>query len=509
MSTEKITKSFLFYVVPLCLLLSYIFSTCYGADLDELDNRITEVEDQVKAIQKRIDEGFVVKEIQPGNDPTTGRPGIRITFINPQGEEKTEWVVNGATGEAGVNGTNGTNGTTWTIQGTPPTWWSTDQGGTATNTGIPAAGSKSPEPKGGFWNFYSWNEQENKYDTIQSNILADSLASYVVDLGDHYELYIPMQVLENGVPVVPPAFTMQQIRLPKWLQESNPPVVFKILGFAEKTATDTVRLLGDVEFNYWYIEHISVARDSSMWQWDYYPSKGEMEEGEYIIPQLKNTTRNIGVVFSINRSKEYITNSGLSFGLYDSKGQKLNVIKLDSPIDFDDGLITKAGSNGDTVYYARMQEESFRSVPVPLSNIPKGKIYYRMIVEDATTIKSELAPYTINLSRSTISSALKVIEVAGAGALPPGMDTFVVTASTTFFNPIGIENLDSVYDYYLDSLSLPRVTFGKTGADTNFKTFKVDSPATGEADYAFKLNVYILQMDGVISLDTINIKAVP
>ena len=74
MSTEKITKRFLFYVLPLCLLLSYLLTTCYGADLDDLDNRITSVEEQVKALQEKVNAMRWVKSV------ATVSGGFRIVF---------------------------------------------------------------------------------------------------------------------------------------------------------------------------------------------------------------------------------------------------------------------------------------------------------------------------------------------------------------------------------------------------------------------------------------------
>jgi hypothetical protein len=515
MSTEKITKSFLFYVVPLCLLLSYIFTTCYGDELDVLDEKLTKIETQLKEIQDKINEGFIVKSVTPRSNGD--KPGFEIAIVDGKGEVQTWWIYGGADGAAGANGHDGTQ---WSIVN--DMWVSTDYQGTTTHTGIPASGSKSPEVKDGHWVFYTWNVNCTCYDTIPTSYKADSLSTYIVDLGEYYELFVPIQEKDpSGQYVVnpdgTPKWTTQRIKLPKWLQSSQPPVYFRILGYATVVGADTLRILDrDLSLNYWYIDSLynhtegtRVTHGDDIWRWELNPNGGPpyMQEAEYIIPQLQN--ENIAVVFSVNRPQSYMSALDPSkLRLYDSKERKLELIQFEQPVLLD-RLLTKGGSNGDTIYYARMKNESYP--PLAPANVPKGNIYYRLILEDS--IRSELATSTIAFSRYTIVPNELEVAPAVSGSTLISPDTFQVQSSSTQSRvvtilPSVLGDTSKIYGYYIDSLKggglLPHVTIG-----TPPISFKVDSPTTGQSDYEFLLGIYKLQMNGAIYIDTIKIKSIP
>jgi hypothetical protein len=521
MSTEKITKSFLFYVIPLCLLLSYIFTACYGDELDIVEDRLNTVETKLKEIQDKINEGFIVKSVT--NKPNGDKPGFEIIIVDGNGNELDPWwIYGGADGASGANGANGRDAAQWSIVN--GVWVSTDWQGTQTVTGIPARGSQSPEIKDGRWVFYTWDDDCRCYDTIPTSYKADSLSTYIVDLGEYYELFVPIQEKDpSGQFVVNPDGTpkwiIQRIKLPKWLTEFKPPVYFRILGYATVVGTDSLKILDrDLSLNYWYIDSLynhtegtMVTHSDDIWKWDLNINGGPpyMQESEFIIPQLQND--NIAVVFSLNKPQSYMNAlDPLKLRLYDSKDRKLELIQFEQPVLLD-RLLTKGGSNGDTIYYARMKNESYP--PLASANVPKGNIYYRLILESGDSIRSELASSTIAFSRYTIIPEELDVYPAVTGSTLIVPDTFQVQSSSTLSRIVSISPLipgdtGKIYGYYIDSLKggglLPHVTFG-----TPPISFKVDSPTTGQPDYEFLLGIYKLQMNGAIYIDTIKIKAVP
>jgi hypothetical protein len=231
-----------------------------------------------------------------------------------------------------------------------------------------------------------------------------------------------------------------------------------------------------------------------------------MSTDKYSIPKLQGA-QNIALVFSLNRPKSYLDT--VQLGLYDSQNRKLGILAFDQPQRLSQLFTTKVGgSNGDTIYYARMKTEA--TATIPQTSVQRGKIFYRLIVENGDDLRSEFSATTLNFARTTIPGELKVLTVAGSGVIPP--DTFLVHASDT--NQISINSPEKIYDYYLDSIRglgpLRHVTFlDSTDGYHNYRTFKVDSPQNAAQDpYHFRLNVYKLQKDGAVYIDTIRIKAV-
>jgi hypothetical protein len=309
-----------------------------------------------------------------------------------------------------------------------------------------------------------------------------------------------------------------EIMLPKWAQSPTGPVYFKIIGYAEIEA-DTARLLDDgtvdLYWDYWHInlqnktENLAVQPGDEKWKWNWVDTLfADMSVDKYTIPTLKE--KEIAVVFSLNRPQSYLDTA--TIGLYDSQDRKLEIIALD-PAQPLSQILTKtkgSGSNGDTLYYARLRTET--AILIPPSSVQKSRVYYRLVAENGDNLRSELSASTIGLKYQTIASKAVVQKVAGFGVIPP--DTFLVHARDT--NNFEFSPLDSVkiFDYYIDSLRggghLPFVTFGdSTAGYQNYKTFTVDSPQTPAGDpYHFRLNVYKLQKDGSVYIDTIRIKAV-
>jgi hypothetical protein len=502
MSTEKITKSFLFYVVPLCLLLSYVLTTCYGADLDELDDRlearITSIEEQLKLLQDKVDANKWVINV---TEITGGR---RINFSDGSSVD----ILHGTNGRDGETGPAGTNGTSWSI-GSDNTWMRDGE-----NTGMYATGP-SPIILDGKWAFIQWSNTKVDYDTIVSKYVADTLASYIVDWGQYYELFMPVQDSvtvtdpETGLTTKIVRLQWRMIELPKYRRDLNPPLVFKFLGYARViNDADTVQLLqSDLSLNWWYLDSNElrdwngnvITEDSSLWKWKWRVPRRDIVTDSFIINEL--SANKYAVLFSINRPG--ITN--LDIKLIDSRGLSLDAVVLEKAKFFDNGLITKASSNNDTVYYARMKTLPYFPGSGSLDQ-QKGKIYYRLLVD---TFKSELSPYPIELRYKY--DGLQKATVSGISQ--PGsrvVDTFKIayddktTAHTITFNP---NNPTSLFDYYIQTDSIRIALAPPQPTDSILRTFRLDSTLTPPATYKFPIYVYMLHVDGTTNKDTVWVKA--
>jgi hypothetical protein len=347
-----------------------------------------------------------------------------------------------------------------------------------------------------------------------------------VDFGAYYELYVPekqkdasgniVKDEETGKDIV----TWKYVQLPKYNPNPIPALVFKFLGYARVVGNDTADTVqmkpNDLNLTYWYLEDdvhygdVYVSEEDPMWKWKW-RKDGELEANKFSVVELKKDSSFAAVVFSINRPKDYITNAGTKFELKDTKDQRLDVIKLDRPVLFEGGLITKAGSNEDSVYYARMRSQEYSYLPA----MQKEKTYYRLVIDD--TIHSELSPYPIRLSHqlSNLHPTLPLPEakvthvhvMPGDIDIPATRDTVLVqyddTHSTDYFFKFNRDSL--LFDHYIGTDSLG-ISFSAIPPDTILKRFRIDTPLATGGKYTFPINVYKLQKDGVIYVDTILIR---
>jgi hypothetical protein len=492
MSTEKITKSFLFYVVPLCLLLSYILTTCYGADLDELDDRISSVEEQLKALQAKVDANKWVTNVTAITD------GFRITFSDNTSID----VKHGTNGKDGERGPAGVNGTSWAISN--ENIWLRD----GESTGRYATGP-APQVVDGKWVFIEWNNNKIDYDTIVTDYVADTLASYVVDFGQYYELYMPEQTTymdpEDGEQKT--RLEWKMIELPKYNRALDPPLVFRFLGYGRVINEDTVQLVnGDFNLTWWYLDQIRdwdgngpLTEQSSLWKWKWRGAQ-EIKTDSFMITELPANNR-YAVVFSINRPN--ITTYKIE--LIDSKGNSLEAVALENARNFDNGLITKAGSNGDTVYYARIKTQPY--FPGEGSLIQqKGNIYYRLLVD---TFKSELSPYPINLKYKYEGLQKARVNNITDPSATADHDTFKIAYDDrTTDHSLTFTNTANLFDHYIYTDST-RIAIDSIPAGSVLvpRTFRLDSTLTPPATYKFPIYVYTLHVDGTTDKDTVWIKA--
>ncbi|MDR1500010.1 MAG: hypothetical protein LBI58_03420 [Tannerellaceae bacterium] len=480
-----------------------------------METRLTDVENSLADIQKKIDNGYVIESVSSSGS------GFVITFVGSGGSRQTYTITPGVDGAPGATGAPGKSAPLWQID-TLGMWTSCPVDGsssTCISSGRPAS-DKSPGINNGFWEFYKWNESKRGYDTIPSDYVADSLSTYVADHGQYYELFVPMQKRDSfGNPMVNeagrPVTELVMIKLPKWLQDAEPPVFFKILGYAEIINTDTFKLQ-DLNLTYYRIDSIynftdryRVTADSSIWKWETKP-RVPILGYDYVVPELN---RNIAIVFSINRPKTFIESlSSSEIELHDSKGDSLRLVRIENPKSLSKGLITKGGTNNDTLYYARMVSDGNKYTPGQAIPSSTADIYYRMVIQDS--IKSDLASHTISLRRDSFSTTtLKSIVVRNSNNMQiwpisggSNPDTFVVQAGVS--HSVSLSPADFYYDHYVATnatgLTPSSVTLtGNTAPYYNYKRFIPASSVT------FRLGVYKLQFDGKIYTDTIVIRSLP
>ena len=492
MSTEKITKRFLFYVVPLCLFLSYLLTTCYGVELDDMEVRITTLEEKIKAMQDKVNAMRWVKSV------TSISGGFRIVFDDDSSYD----IVNGANGRDGQTGANGADGTRWYIENGK--WKSIPAGD---QSGVYYATGASPRVVDGHWVFYEWNDSKIDYDTIYSKYVVDTLASYVVDQGQYYELFIPKEETELDEGTEVKVTKWQMIQLPKY-KETLDPLVFKFLGYAEViNINDTVRLLtNDFNLTWWYKDYISdwngniITEASPLWKWKLRGPQ-EMRTDTFMIDELPAGKR-YAIVFSVNRQN--IETASLK--LVDSKGNQLEAVALESAKNFDNGLITKTGGNNDSVYYTRITTQPYFPGDSHLDR-QKGKLYYRLVVND--TVKSELSPFPISLTKKYAGLPQASVTGISAPSAAPVQDTFKIAYNDkTTTHSISFSNPSSLFDHYIHTdsarIAIDSVLSGSVSVP---RTFRLDSTLTPPATYKFPIYVFMLHVDGTTKKQTIWVKA--
>ncbi|MDR2810862.1 MAG: DUF4988 domain-containing protein [Tannerellaceae bacterium] len=529
MSAKKI-KSILFYLIPLGLVMAYIFTTCYGVELDVLDDRITKVEEQLAEIQALIDKGMVVTSVVESPE------GYVITFSDAKGNTvMTKEVKHGKDGAAGKDGTE------WVILDSM--WYNATPPGSPTSyraiarDGERGADAKAPTVSDdGYWTFYEWNSVKGAYDTTTSKMMADTLLMYIVDFSDYYELYTPIQEKDafgNPVMITDPVTgrqkvkrTWDHIKLPKWKPDPEPTLFFKFIGYAKVLPGDSVveLLTEDLNLQYTWMDFVrhgttQITEDSLMWKWKR-RGTGELVEDQFHIARLVGSD-SLAVIFSINKSREYMnllgdpSSSRSDFQLRNSRNEPLTAVRLDRPKFFDDkGLITKVGSNNDTLYVARMRNDPWLTT-VPAMEFGKN-IYYRIVIND--TVRSELSPYPLRiatpwpLSVATVSNLIpsKVATVSWDQA----NSRYDIPNDTSVRYQLGFNSYSgNLFDHYItsskpaDSIRLYPLT--PLINDTIIKVFKVDTLLQNPGDfYDFDIIVNKLQKDGAIYQETIKVRAI-
>ncbi|MDR2389983.1 MAG: DUF4988 domain-containing protein [Tannerellaceae bacterium] len=507
MSAKKI-KSILFYLIPLGVLFAYFFTTCYGTEIDDLDYRITTVEQDLKEIKEKIASGKVIESV------TSITGGFKITFT-----DGTNYDI--------VNGAQGAKGDEWAISG--GFWYNVTTGTLTGEKAVPEDGRDAKAPTisdEGYWTFYEWNSSEAKWDSTVTKMMADTLLMYLVDFGDYYELYTPIQEKdENGnlVTITDPVTGKTKvkrdwdvIKLPKYNPDPEPALVFKFIGYAIVLRGDTVTqmLTEDLELPYTFLDHVHygnlpVSEDSTLWKWRR-RATGELVEDQFRIARLINDS--LAVVFSINKSNEYMLQLGEPsspelFELRNTRNEALRAIRLDRPKFFDDkGLISKAGSNNDTLYFARLRDPQLSYIPF----VQTGLIYYRLVINDS--IRSELAPYPLRISQTPPLAQAMVENLIPSGIWNGSGSEWTVPNDTTIKYRLKF-NADSVnlFDHYISVSTSPlpnKIILSSLAGDSIVEVFKVDTLLSSPGDnYPFNIIVHKLQKDGAIYQEIVKVRA--
>ncbi|MDR1203175.1 MAG: hypothetical protein LBL58_16310, partial [Tannerellaceae bacterium] len=343
----NLVKRLFIYVFSLCMLSLYTTGcVSYDEDIDDIYNRLEELQSQIDAIKKQIEDGHYVVSVTPLSN------GIKITFNKGEPVE----IVNGEKGAQGEKGTQ------WAI-GDDGIWY---KDGIRTNPPLRAIGQDgkqgetAPSPKmykesNGkyYWIVYEWDDARNDFvpDSLNDEAKGDeplyNYNTYVVDKGTKYELNVWVQDLTT-----PSNSRYEIIDLPK-TPNSSDPFFLEFLGFERiKTPTRPIsleKIESEIIFFYWYLDLIYNIADGS------YPSIWEGQKTvrkHQVLTTLKKDSA--AAIVRTNLSKLELT-------LKDSQGGLLP-ISFGNPVRHI-GELTKASGN-DSIYILQMNgvQDTFPSV---------------------------------------------------------------------------------------------------------------------------------------------------
>jgi hypothetical protein len=496
-----LVKRLLIYVFSLCMLSLYTIScVSYDEDINDIYNRLEDLQSQIDAIKKQIEEGHYVVSV----DYLTN--GIRINFN--KGDPAV--ITNGTNGKDGAEGTPGTRweigvDSLWHLNGDPNPF--TKDGKTFRAIGQDGKqGENAPSPEihkksegEYYWVVFKWDAETNAFmpDTAWDKPL-NNYNTYVVDRGTYYELNVWVQDLTT-----PDNSKYEKLKLPKYVDPSTPFLEF--LGYYEhfniKTPWNSIsmeRITNDIEFYYWYLPRIRNATDggdTALWV-----GKKTVKRG-----QVLTTLENDSAVAIIRTN---LPKGSWKLTLKDSQGGLLP-ISFGSPVTHT-GALTKASGN-DSIYILQVKgvERTFESL-LEYSSLFKtagslGVVY--SLIDTVTGINSGYKAFITphegqNLPTATLST------IDGKVGTDNGTDRekeYEVRQNTT----IGIRFADPnkfLYDYYVepvDTTEQARTKFDLTINKTN-GTFRVIKNDPDEEK--FKLIVYRLHYNGDFYKDTVLIK---
>jgi hypothetical protein len=255
---------------------------------------------------------------------------------------------------------------------------------------------------------------------------------------------------------------------------------------------------------------VAIAENDAMWKWRK-PGPGELEKNEFRIARLLNDS--MAVVFSINRPIELL-DAATPFRLKDTQSRVLEAVRLDSPRLFEGGLISKAGSNDDSVYYARMRSPELTFLPGAIQQ--KGKVYYRLVIGN-DSIRSELSPYPIQLAPEVLTANVDSVKVNGVPTLAPPASPSTYNVPYVEYNSanpastgytLGFSNASNLFDHYIDVDTNTYNWVKILSSDSIIRVFGIDTNGIGSATYVFPVEVFKLLKDGTIHKEDITIEPV-
>ncbi|GHU09453.1 hypothetical protein FACS189431_7540 [Alphaproteobacteria bacterium] len=513
------TETGRFYILGLGLLLSSVLSSCYGPEIDRIDEGLTVVQNDMAELKKKIEQiEATINSMDwvTGVSPISGTPGgWTITFhTHPQIDLK-----NGTQGAQGANGSNGKDGTIWYI-GEDSVWHAKPNdipewgnGNPLKAIGEDGRDAPSPEVINGKWAFFTWNKTLAQYDTAYTNFVADTTRSYLVDKNVKYDLYFPLRIPDTSPGAVAGDSILYWtiIELPKY-QEEPLAIYFKGFGYishgpssaAGSGSQDSIVMLPDgLSFNSWKAIAANPSTPTNLWY-------GTKQTYEGVITTLHPE---LVAVFSTNKTRT-TTENLYGFELQNSNGVSLDFFNLYNPQYIGNKLLTKV-TQSDSLFYLTVE-------PSSNSNLwtIKGNIYYYLV---NGTSKSAVA-HTIN-GTPTIESIPSTGVIGTFGGITGANDTtytdrgafnglrYQVRKNTPY--PIIFADRDNIYDFYIDSVGGASYTSKLTISTVDPLSFMYSDPtwtAIGgnPADTIYmNLILHKLLKTGQIYEDTIKITVIP
>ncbi|GHT32743.1 hypothetical protein AGMMS49574_16970 [Bacteroidia bacterium] len=501
------TETGRFYILGLGLLLSSVLSSCYGPEIDRIDEGLTVVQNDMAELKKKIEQiEATINSMDwvTGVSPISGTPGgWTITFhTHPQIDLK-----NGTQGAQGANGSNGKDGTIWYI-GEDSVWHAKPNdipewgnGNPLKAIGEDGRDAPSPEVINGKWAFFTWNKTLAQYDTAYTNFVADTTRSYLVDKNVKYDLYFPLRIPDTSPGAVAGDSILYWtiIELPKY-QEEPLAIYFKGFGYishgpssaAGSGSQDSIVMLPDgLSFNSWKAIAANPSTPSNLWY-------GTKQTYEGVITTLHPE---LVAVFSTNKTQT-TTENLYGFELQNSNGVSLDFFNLYNPQYIGNKLLTKV-TQSDSLFYLTVE-------PSSNSNLwtIKGNIYYYLV---NGTSKSAVA-HTINgtptITSIPVTASGTYNGVIGAGPAQnfpnrTGSNPRYVVQQSTTPHQIGLSNIGNIYDLYIDSAggvtpTTVDLTYTLNPLSLTFKTVFNPAPA----------NTNPITTDPPLSTDSIDVNLV-
>jgi hypothetical protein len=484
---ETLVKRLFIYVFSLCMLSLYTTScVSYDEDIDDIYKRLEELQTQIDAIKKQIEEGNYVVSVEKLSN------GIRIKFIRGESYD----IING------TNGKDGADAEEWHISPVDSMWY---KGGVKQPfRAVGEAGKQgetAPSPEmfkknegEYYWIIFKWDGDTNDFipDTLDDRQGYEPLYSYntyVVDKSDHYELHVWVED-----PDTPDNSKYDIIRLPKEGVE-NPFLEF--LGYDRirypETPISLTRITNDIEFFYWYVSRLRNATDggdTTLWV-----------GRKTVKPHQVLTTLDRDSAAAIIRTNLRKTSWKLT--LKDSKGGLLP-ISFGNPVRHR-GSLTRASA--DSIYILQMNgvQDTFPNVSDYSTRFQSanglGVVY--SLIDTVTGINSGYkASITPREGLYSLTTA-NLLTIDGHNGGTETNKEYQVKQNRDI--KIAFTNAAYLYDHYVEAADTAqaRTKFGFTVNKPN-GTFKI---AKAE-EATFKIIIYKLHYNGDFYKDTVTIKPI-
>jgi hypothetical protein len=524
---------FLKHQIWLCLCLIFLAVSCYGPELDRIDDNLSRHEEALKKLQEDIDalktkvstidsRVYITQVVA-----VTG--GFRIIF-----SDNTQYDI--------VNGQQGPKGTTWMIAPAPTgtvtpdgalVWWYSDlngvmqastwkavpdkgdkgdkgdqgdpgQQGPQGNNGLDGkdgtSGKAAPAPKispDGFWIIYEWSDRDSLYNEIVTNVPANSLPFTVVPPDSStFDLYIPRVDSINFIPAKIVYDTIKNI--PLKAPEAILPLNINFLGFGYLDPTSkNIRIVDELYFNYWHFNIDSVNQE---WK-----GRGGVDTFYYDKvagrnPDIVSTGDSLPFVpLQQKLVVAYRSNKAIKtkLTLEDSQRRPHSILGIDSVPHKVEGVLTKIPYS-DSVYY------SFVTPAAPAYFNPKTGQGRPILFLSADTVISNQGSSIQSVQMGTIPS--NFFQLGDSMKVSNSLNLNYFRIDTTITTTLRLNNFTSPYnsirDYIIKDTATTNPSILNISADKKSFTIK---PSIGIDTPVYRLAIEWLTIDGEIHNDQIYI----